>query len=80
MTHELDQALRGVIPPVVTPLHPGGTLDEEGFDRQVRRCRAAGCTGVFVAGSSGEGPWLTESSGAGSSSLARRPTPSSWPG
>lgn len=59
MTERLDSALQGVIPPVVTPLQPDGSLDETSFVRQVRRCLDAGCTGVFVAGSSGEGPWLT---------------------
>jgi 4-hydroxy-tetrahydrodipicolinate synthase len=59
MSERLDQALRGVIPPVVTPLRPDGDLDEASFVRQVLRCLDAGCAGVFVAGSSGEGPWLT---------------------
>lgn len=55
----LDQALRGVLPPLVTPLHQDGSLDEEGFLRLLHRCLDAGCTGVFVNGSTGEGPWLT---------------------
>lgn len=59
MSDRLDHALRGVVPPVVTPLRADQTLDEESFLRQVRRCLDAGCSGVFVAGSSGEGPWLT---------------------
>jgi 4-hydroxy-tetrahydrodipicolinate synthase len=59
MSERLDQALQGVIPPVVTPLRADGDLDEASFVHQVRRCLDAGCAGVFVAGSSGEGPWLT---------------------
>lgn len=55
----LDQALRGVLPPLIAPLHKDQSLDEEGFLRQLRRCHDAGCTGVFVNGSSGEAPWLT---------------------
>lgn len=55
----LDQALVGVIPPLVTPLLEDGSLDEEGFLRVVHRSLDAGCTGVFVNGSTGEGPWLT---------------------
>lgn len=55
----LDQALRGVLPPLITPLHDDQSLDEEGFRRQLRRCLDAGCTGVFVNGSSAEAPWLT---------------------
>ncbi len=57
----LDQALRGVLPPLITPLNEDQSLDEEGFVRQLRRCLDAGCTGVFVNGSSGEAPWLTAS-------------------
>lgn len=55
----LDQALRGVLPPLITPLHEDQSLDQDGFRRQLRRCLDAGCTGVFVNGSSGEAPWLT---------------------
>lgn len=59
MNDRLDQALRGVIPPMITPLHPDGTLDEASFLRQAQHCLDAGCTGLFIAGSTGEGPWLT---------------------
>ena len=55
----LDQALCGVLPPVVTPLNDDQTLDEAGLVRQLRRCSDAGCTGAFVNGSTGEGPWLS---------------------
>lgn len=55
----LDQALCGVLPPLITPVHEDQSLDEEGFLRQLHRCLDAGCSGVFVNGSSGEGPWLT---------------------
>ncbi len=58
-TLTLDQALRGVLPPLITPLTDDQGLDEAAFQRQLRRCLDAGCTGVFVNGSSGEGPWLT---------------------
>lgn len=58
-TTKLDQALRGVLPPLITPVHEDGSLDEDGFLRHLRRCLDAGCSGVFVNGSSSEGPWLT---------------------
>ncbi|MGH7922444.1 MAG: dihydrodipicolinate synthase family protein, partial [Candidatus Dormibacteraceae bacterium] len=58
-TERLDQALHGVIPPLITPLNEDGTLDESSFRTQLRRCLDAGCSGVFVSGSTGEGPWLT---------------------
>ncbi|MGH7920429.1 MAG: dihydrodipicolinate synthase family protein [Candidatus Dormibacteraceae bacterium] len=54
----LDEALQGVIPPLITPLTEDGRLDEPGFLRQARRCLDAGCTGLFTSGSTGEGPWL----------------------
>lgn len=59
MPTTLDYALGGVLPPLITPLNEDGSLDEEGFSRQLRRCLDAGCTGVFVNSSTGEGPWLT---------------------
>ncbi|MFZ0215619.1 MAG: dihydrodipicolinate synthase family protein [Candidatus Dormiibacterota bacterium] len=55
----LDRALQGVIPPLITPLTAGGGLDEEALVRHAQHCLDAGCTGVFLSGSSGEGPWLT---------------------
>lgn len=58
MTSELIK-LSGVIPPVVTPLTPAGKLDIEGLDRLLHHLIEGGVSGVFVLGSSGEGPWFT---------------------
>lgn len=46
--------LRGVIPPVITPLHPDRTLDLDGLAAVLRRMLAAGVNGVFALGSTGE--------------------------
>ena len=51
--------LRGVIPPLVTPVGADGGLDEGTLKRLVDRAIEAGVAGLFVAGSSGEGPWLS---------------------
>ncbi len=50
--------LSGVIPPVITPLKDDGSLDLTGLERLLERLVAAGVDGLFMLGSSGEGPWL----------------------
>ena len=49
----------GIIPPLVTPLLAPDELDEAGFKRIVNRAIDAGVTGLFVLGSTGEGPSLS---------------------
>ena len=51
--------LRGIIPPMITPLTAQGDLDLAGLERLVTHLLDGGVAGVFVLGSSGEGPWLT---------------------
>lgn len=50
--------LEGVIVPLITPLRPDESLDEEGLERLVEHVIAGGVAGIFVLGSSGEGPSL----------------------
>lgn len=50
--------LRGVIPPLVTPLSGRDTLDAEGLERLVEHVVAGGVSGVFILGTTGEGPSL----------------------
>jgi len=52
--------LAGVIPPLITPLGDAGRVDEAAVKAVVDYTLAAGCTGLFVAGGCGLGPWLTE--------------------
>jgi len=49
----------GPIAPVVTPCERSGEIDFSGFRAVCREMVAAGCGGIFVAGSTGRGPWFT---------------------
>lgn len=51
--------LTGLIPPMITPLTPEGTVDTAAVGRLVNFMIEGGVTGIFVLGSSGEGPWVT---------------------
>jgi len=53
--------LSGVIVPMITPLTTGGEVDQAAIERLVTYLLASGVDGIFVLGSSGEGPWLTAS-------------------
>lgn len=50
--------LRGVIPPLVTPLDPNGNVDAESLKRLVDFVIRGGVSGIFVLGSTGEGAYL----------------------
>jgi 4-hydroxy-tetrahydrodipicolinate synthase len=52
--------ITGVIVPVLTPLTESGVVDEQAFRRLVNRCIRAGCHAIFVGGSAGMGPMLTD--------------------
>jgi 4-hydroxy-tetrahydrodipicolinate synthase len=49
----------GVTPPLVTPLLAPDQLDVDGFGRLIDRCIAGGVAGLFVLGTTGEGPSLS---------------------
>ena len=51
--------LRGVIPPMVTPLLADGTLDAAGTERLVEHILAGGVHGLFLLGTTGEAPDLS---------------------
>ena len=51
--------LRGVIPPMVTPLKADGTLDAAGTERLVEHILAGGVHGLFLLGTTGEAPDLS---------------------
>jgi 4-hydroxy-tetrahydrodipicolinate synthase len=55
----MDQPYRGIIPPIVTPLSDRDTLDREGFARLIEHVLAGGVHGIFVLGTTGEGPSLS---------------------
>ncbi len=58
MSSELPHPLRGVIPPLVTPLTAGGGLDAPGLERLIEMMLEAGVHGVFPLGTTGEAPHL----------------------
>lgn len=52
--------LKGVVPPVVTPIREDGSFDKESFVRTTQRMIDAGIHGIFVLGSSGEVVFSTD--------------------
>jgi len=50
--------MRGIVVPLITPLHPDQTLDQEALCKLVDHVIAGGVAGLFALGSSGEGPTL----------------------
>ncbi len=52
-------ALGGVVPPIITPLQPGGEIDVDALTKVVEHVLAGGCGGLFALGGTGEGAWLT---------------------
>lgn len=51
--------LHGIIPPMVTPLRGRDELDVSGLDRLVGHILAGGVSGLFILGTTGEGPGLS---------------------
>src|SRR5262249_52367562 len=51
--------LRGIIPPMITPLVDRDTLDAAGVDRLVEHLLAGGVHGIFILGTTGEAPSLS---------------------
>jgi 4-hydroxy-tetrahydrodipicolinate synthase len=56
---ELAQPLRGIIPPLVTPLAGPDELDDAALERLVEYLVSGGVHGLFILGSTGEGPSLS---------------------
>ena len=57
---EIIQSLKGIFPPAVTPFDRRGEIDEGLFRENVQKLAGIGLSGVLVAGSTGEAPYLTE--------------------
>src|SRR5262249_5915685 len=51
----------GIIPPMVTPLRDRDTLDVAGLERLIEHILAGGVHGLFLLGTTGEGPSLSYS-------------------
>ncbi|MBT3374274.1 MAG: dihydrodipicolinate synthase family protein [Lentisphaerae bacterium] len=56
--NDLSAQFRGIIPPLVTPLAGRDELDVEGLERLVEHVLAGGVHGLFMLGTTGEGPSL----------------------
>ncbi len=56
----MAKALRGLIPPVLTPLDDEGNFDADSLRRHLQRLIEGGVSGAFVLGSMGEGPYLDD--------------------
>lgn len=55
----MNSPLTGIVPPLVTPLTDRDTLDVAGFERLIERLIAGGVGGLFILGTTGEGPSLS---------------------
>lgn len=51
--------LRGIIPPMITPLCGRDELDVPGLERLIEHILAGGVSGIFILGTTGEGPSLS---------------------
>ncbi len=51
--------LRGIIPPMITPLLDRDTLDIEGLEKLIEHILAGGVHGLFILGTTGEAPSLS---------------------
>jgi len=50
--------LRGIVPPMITPLSAPDTLDRAGLERLIEHILAGGVHGLFLLGTTGEAPSL----------------------
>ena len=55
----MNLPLKGIIPPMITPLTENGDLDTDGLERLIEHLIAGGVHGIFLLGTNGEGPSLT---------------------
>jgi 4-hydroxy-tetrahydrodipicolinate synthase len=51
--------LSGIIPPMITPLCGRDELDSDGLERLIERILDGGVSGLFILGTTGEGPSLS---------------------
>ncbi len=58
INHDFSRPLRGIVPPVVTPLAERERLDRYSLKRLIERMIDGGVAGLFVLGTTGEAPAL----------------------
>ena len=56
----LPKRLEGIIPPLVTPLSTPEKLDIDGLNNLIEHVINGGVHGVFILGTTGEGPSLSQ--------------------
>jgi dihydrodipicolinate synthase/N-acetylneuraminate lyase len=56
----VSKPFAGIIPPLVTPLTDRDTLDVAGFEKLTEHVLAGGVHGLFLLGTTGEGPSLSQ--------------------
>ncbi len=54
-----NKTLSGIVPPMITPLRDRDALDIAGMERLVEHILGGGVHGLFILGTSGEGPGLS---------------------
>ena len=59
MTEPGHKKIRGILPPLVTPLWDNDTLDYEGLEKLIEHTIAGGVHGLFILGTTGEFPGLS---------------------
>jgi dihydrodipicolinate synthase/N-acetylneuraminate lyase len=57
-SNALPSPLRGIIPPMITPLLDRDTLDVAGLERLIEHILSGGVHGLFILGTTGEAPSL----------------------
>lgn len=60
MCSQSVRVLRGIVPPVITPLLGQEQLDHAGLERVIEHVIAGGVHGLFLLGTTGEGPSLSD--------------------
>lgn len=58
-SNTLQSPLRGIIPPMITPLMDRDTLDVPGLERLIEHILSGGVHGLFILGTTGEAPSLS---------------------
>ena len=56
---QISSPIRGIIPPMVTPLWDTNTLDEQGVENIVEHLITGGVSGIFILGTTGEAQHLS---------------------
>src|SRR5512140_1176965 len=55
----MKRPLKGIVPPMVTPLLDRDQLDLDGLERLTDHILSGGVSGLFILGTTGEGPSLS---------------------